>query len=129
MDHVHGYVVRDWKQIPLSLTLERVVEAGTSIYLTSVIGNAAHAYEGLSKHEIEEGLITFGAYGVSTFPSAKSGITVQLVNKHALFMVGIHYVAHHTNLVVQTLSDFEVVKHVEDLLETLYSYSKSLQFV
>ena len=37
-------------------------------------------------------------------------------------MVGVHYMAHWTNLVVQNLSNFEVVRNVEDLLATLYSY-------
>lgn len=32
---------------------------------------------------------------------------------------------HRTNLVVQTLSEFEVVKHVEDLLAAMYSYFSS----
>jgi hypothetical protein len=33
--------------------------------------------------------------------------------------------AHRTNLAVQTLSEFKVVKHVEDLLAALYSYFSS----
>jgi hypothetical protein len=40
-------------------------------------------------------------------------------------MVGVHCMTHHTNLVVQTLSEFEVVKHVEDILAALYSYFSS----
>ena len=36
-------------------------------------------------------------------------------------MVGIHCMAYQTNLVVQTLYDFEVVKYVEDLLALLCS--------
>ena len=33
--------------------------------------------------------------------------------------------AHRTNLVVQPLSNFEVVKYVEDLLAALYLYFNS----
>ena len=40
-------------------------------------------------------------------------------------MVDVHYMAYHTNLVVQTLSEFELVNHVQDLLATLYSYFSS----
>jgi hypothetical protein len=102
--------------------MDRVVEGRTSNNLTSVNVNATRAYEGLSNQKMEESLITFGADGMSTFLGAKSGITMKFVNKHAPFMVAIHYMAHRANLVVQTLSVFEVIKHVEDLLATLYIF-------
>ena len=122
---VHGYIVRDWKRIHVLLTLERVVEGGIADNLTAVIVNVARAYGGLTEQKIREGLITFGADGVSTFQGAKTGVTVQLVTKHAPFMVGVHCMAHRTNLAVQTLSEFEVVRHVEDVLAALYSYFSS----
>jgi hypothetical protein len=87
--------------------------------------NVARVYGGLSNQKIKERLMTFGADGVSTFQGVKSGVTTQLINKHAPFMVGVHCMAHRTNLAVETLSSFEVVKHVEDLLASLYSYFSS----
>ena len=63
--------------------------------------------------------------GVLPFKGVKYGIIVQLINKHARFMVGINCVAHQSNIVVQTLYGFEVVRHVDDLLATLYSYFNS----
>jgi hypothetical protein len=65
---------------------------------------------------------TFGACGMSTFQGATLGVNVQMINKHAHFMLEVHCMAHCTNLVVQTLSKFKVVRHVEDLLAILYSY-------
>lgn len=36
-------------------------------------------------------------------------------------MLGVHYMAHHTNPTIKTCSNFEVVKHVETILTSLYS--------
>ena len=115
------YIVRDWKRISLLLALKRVVEDGTSKNPTTLIVSVAHAHDSLSNETIKEGLITFGADVVFVFQDAKSNVIVQLINNHAPFMVGVHCMAYQTNLVVQTLSDFEVVKYVEDLLASLYS--------
>jgi UDP-N-acetyl-D-mannosaminuronic acid transferase (WecB/TagA/CpsF family) len=73
---VHGYVVIDWKRTHVLLTLERVIEGGTTDNLTVVIVNAARAYGALTEQKIREMLITFGADGVSTFQGAKFGVTV-----------------------------------------------------
>lgn len=82
---VHGYMVRDRKW-----SLERVVEGGISNNLTAIIVSVAYAYGGPSDHDIMKGLITVGAFGVSTIQIAKSRVIVQLINKHAPFMVGVN---------------------------------------
>jgi hypothetical protein len=37
-------------------------------------------------------------------------------------MEGIHYMAHHTNLIMQALSHLSMVKKFETLLQSLYAY-------
>ena len=121
--NVHGYVVRDWKQNLLLLTLERVVEGGRTLL---VLSSMLHVLMEVAQRKINrEGMITFGADLVSTFKAAKSNILVQLITKHKPFVVGVHCVAHCTNLVVQTLTNFEVMKHVEDALATPCPYFSS----
>ena len=94
---VHGYIVIDWKRTLVLLTLERVIEGGTTYNLTAVIVNVARAYGGLTEQKIRERLITFGADGVSTFQGVKFSVTVQLMNKHAPFMVGpLHDTPHES---------------------------------
>lgn len=85
--------MRDWKCIPLFFTLERVVKGGT---LDDLI--VAHTYGGLSNQRIRKGLITFGPYGVFSFQITKFVVIMQLVNKHAPFMMGVYCMVHHTNL-------------------------------
>jgi hypothetical protein len=42
--------------------------------------------------------------------------------------LGVHYMVHRTNLVVQTLSHLQMVSKIECLFQTLYNYfSKSLK--
>ena len=87
--------------------------------------SVAHACGGLSNQRIRERLITFKANGVFTIQGAKSSIIVQLINKYASFMIGVHSMAHQSDLDVQIVPNFEVMKHVEDLLATLYFYFSS----
>ena len=55
-------------------------EGRTTYKLISVIVNIARACGGLSKQKIKEGLMMFGANGVSTFQITKSGVTMQLIH-------------------------------------------------
>lgn len=57
--NVHGYVVRDWKQNLLLLTLERVVEGGITLL---VLSSMLHVLMEVAQRKINrEGMITFGA--------------------------------------------------------------------
>lgn len=67
MNNIHGYVVRDLKQIPWLFALERVVKGDTTYNLTAMIVNVARTYGGLSKQKIRDGLIAFGQMGFLFF--------------------------------------------------------------
>ena len=58
------------------------------------------SYGGLLHLKMRASLITVGVDGVSIFQGAKSGMTMQLIIKHSLFMVDVHCMTHPTNLVV-----------------------------
>jgi hypothetical protein len=60
----------------------------------------------LNKKYIFRKLISFGANGVIVFQGIKSDVTMQIQEKYAPHMVGVHYIAQHTNLVVQTLNKY-----------------------
>jgi hypothetical protein len=50
----------------------------------------------------------------------------QITNGWAPHSMGVHYMAHRTNLVVQALSHLQIVNKIECLFQTLYNYfSKS----
>jgi hypothetical protein len=44
------------------------------------------------------------------------------VQKHALFVDGVHCMAHRINLVVQTLSFMSLVSKIETLLASMFNY-------
>jgi hypothetical protein len=49
----------------------------------------------------------------------------QVVNKlmsFGTYNIGVHYMAHHMNLAMQTLFVIPLVKHIESLLQTLHAY-------
>lgn len=90
--------------------------------------NVANAFVGLSEHKTRESLIKFRVGGLFTFQGAKSSSIAQLTNLHTYFMVGVHSLAHHTNLDVQTLFEYDVVKHTHGLLSSTPLLSARLNF-
>jgi hypothetical protein len=42
--------------------------------------------------------------------------------EQAPYLIGIHYMAHKTNLVVQSLSTMPMVSKLENLLQALYGF-------
>jgi hypothetical protein len=44
------------------------------------------------------------------------------MQNHVPFMSGVHCMAHHTNLVVQTLSSLSLVGKIESLLTSMHNY-------
>ena len=57
-----------------------------------------------------------------------NGVTNKLQVFHTLHMQAMHCVAHRSNIVVQCLSDLEIVARIETLLVVLHKYfSKSLK--
>jgi hypothetical protein len=43
----------------------------------------------------------FGVDGMNVFHKVHNGVIPQMQNKYSPHLEGIHYMAHHTNLVVQ----------------------------
>jgi hypothetical protein len=61
-------------------------------------------------------LICFNVDGASIFQGYYIGMTFQLKEKFALYMMGQHCMAHKTNLAIQVLSNLPMVAKLEDLL-------------
>lgn len=66
-------------------------------------------------------LICFGIEKITIFQGAKIGVTTQLMQKHAPYLSGVHYMAHCTNVLVATLSSLRLVSKVENLLAGMYN--------
>jgi hypothetical protein len=63
--------------------------------------------------------------GVFTFQGVKSRVIVLMKTQQAPFLIGIHYMPHKTNLMVQSLFSMPMVSKLEDLLQSLYGYFPS----
>jgi hypothetical protein len=51
-------------------------------------------FGGLLKMDIVNKVVYFGVDGVTIFQGLKTGVTVQLMAKYSLYIVGIHCMAH-----------------------------------
>ncbi len=121
---IHAYVVQNWLKIPIFMSFEHV-EVGLGVdNLTQILMHEG----GLMKKLIGKRLMNFSADGVFVFQGTRSSVIIQIVNGRAPHFMGVHCMAHRTNLVVQTLSHLQMVSRIESLLQTSYNYfSKSLK--
>jgi hypothetical protein len=67
---------------------------------------------GLNETYIAKKLICFGANGVVVFHGVKNGVTIPFVSS-------VHYMAHHTNLVVQSLNKLSLVSKIKFMFTSI----------
>ncbi len=79
-------------------------------------------YRELSEIDIINKLVCFEANGITIFHNVKNGVMTQLMQKYVPFMSGGHYMAHCTNLVVQTFNSLSLVSKIEFLFASMYNY-------
>lgn len=122
---IHCYVVKEWKRMPILLTLQRVVDGCTADKLTSLIVNSTLEIGGLSKKELAEKLVSFGGDGAAVFQGCNTGVIQQLKGSYAPYTMGIHCCAHMTNLAFEKLDKLAIVSRLEHLCNSLYAYFAS----
>jgi hypothetical protein len=114
--------MKTWKRIPILLNLPRLENAIILDNITSLIVKHLVRYGGFIEMEIANKLVCFRTNGVNVFQGVKVGVTTQLMMKHVPYVNGVHCMAHHTNLVVQTLGGLSLVTKTESLLSFTYNY-------
>jgi hypothetical protein len=72
--------------------------------------------EGFLRDQVAQKLIYFGANGVNVFQGTKNGVTKHIHDTYAFHPIGVHCMAHNTNLVVQTLLGRLLVVRIESLM-------------
>lgn len=119
---VHAYVTDDWKQLPLLLNMYKVVDETIADNMTSLIVKSLGQHGGLSETNIASKLVCFRANGVTICHGVKSGVVIQLMQKHAPYLSNVHCMAHHTNPVVKTLNGLNLVFKIETLFTSMHNY-------
>jgi hypothetical protein len=73
--------------------------------------------------EIIKSLGCFKVNGViDVFQGVKFNITAQLMLKHVLYVFGVHCMAHHINLAIQTLSGLSLVSKIKSLFYSMHNF-------
>ncbi len=84
---IHAYVVENWQQTPLLLSLQQVVDGATSNNLKRIFVDAMVLYGDLIEKTMASKLITFGVDGVSVFQGVKTWVTMQLKDQNVQIMI------------------------------------------
>ncbi len=115
---IHVYVMHTWKIIPIMylFTVQHFVEGGNANDLTTMIVQSLMQQRGLPKKETSTRLIFFGPNRAFLLQGCYTRMTFQMKEKHVLYMMRQHCMAHKMNLDVQVLSNLPTVAKLEDLL-------------
>ncbi len=81
----------------------------TSVNISSLMLKCLVEYGGLGLEKLVGKLINIKCNGNNVFYGHKSRMTLQFKEKVASFVIGVHYFAHKTNLVIITLSNVPLV--------------------
>ena len=112
---VHIYIPSGNKRLSILLGLQRLAEGnGAEAVTDAILAHMLH-HGGLHAAQIARKLVSFGGDGVSVFQRSRLGVTTRLKHQHAPFMIGVHFLAHRTNLAVQPISNLSIVAKLETL--------------
>ncbi len=77
-----------------------MVDGTTSDNPTSFIVKNMMEFGRLSETNFTNKLVYFGANEIIVFQGVENGVIAHIMQKHTPFVSGVHYMAHHTNMVV-----------------------------
>jgi len=120
--YVHVYVTKEQKRLSILLNLQRMIDGSIVNNLTFLIIQSLVEYGRLNEVNVARKLICFGVDEVTIFNGVKSGVTIQLMQKHVPFVSDVHYMAHCTNLVVHNLSGLKLLFKIESMFVSIYNY-------
>jgi hypothetical protein len=82
---------------------------------------------GLTKVKVPSRLLCFGKNGVDNFQGAQGGIIIKIQNLHVRLLMGIHCMAHMTNLAIHTLFGLSMVAHPKEICSSPFTQFLSFQ--
>jgi hypothetical protein len=97
------------------------VDGATFNKLIKNIVTSLIKHKGMKDANLAHKLVYFGMNKVTIFQGAKIGVITQLMQKHAPYFSGVHYMAHCINIIVATLSSLKLVSKVENLIARMYN--------
>jgi hypothetical protein len=119
---VHIYISVGFSRLPILLSLSRLTEGNGASAVKESILTFLSWHRGIVDSLVAERLVCFGTDGVSMFQGCRTGVTQQLKDQDTPFCLGVHCMAHRTNLAVEPLSNLPVVSKLESLCQALYTY-------
>jgi hypothetical protein len=92
--------VEIWVKIHILISLDHVLEGSSSNNLTKMIMEALTIKGGMLRHQVVSKLMSFGVDDVNVFQDTKYSVTKHIWDDYAPFSIGVHCMAHHTNVIV-----------------------------
>jgi hypothetical protein len=97
-------------------------DGATMDLLTKLLIDALTVQGELTIEKIASKLLCFGVDGIAAFQSTRNGVTEQIKQSHASFVIGIHCFVHRLQLCARSFSSLPMFDYIEALLLHSYSY-------
>jgi hypothetical protein len=111
-----------WIRVPILFCVERIMDGSNFNNLIEVIMVALLKGGELTRGDVTKKLLCFGANVVSIFQQGKTRVIKQIKETWAPFLMGVHCVAHRTNLAVHYLSKLTFIACIEAFMVNMYNY-------
>jgi hypothetical protein len=109
-------------KVPILICVDQIVDGLSFNNLIKMIMNFMMKGGRLSKEELSKKLLCSRADGMNVFQGGKTKVTKQIKDSWAPFSMGVHCVAHHTNLAMQSLGDLTFIAKIESFMLNMYGY-------
>jgi hypothetical protein len=100
--NANAYVMQNSKHVPILLNLQKVIKKGclTSNNLIKMTIQFLSMHDGFFEHDIPTKMLRVGANKVfCVLKGIRTKVVVQIKEKHVIYIIGVHCIARHTNLV------------------------------
>jgi hypothetical protein len=84
--------------------------------------NSTVTFWGLFNEDLASKLVFFVIHDMIIFQGMKTGVIMQLIEKHVPFVTRVHYMAHRCNLAMQTPLTLPLVVKIKALLQSMCVY-------
>ena len=117
---INAYFVEEHVRKVCYVGVSKLECSATSNAILRLLIESMTTNGGMSLRDLSQKIICVGVDGCSVMHGIRAGFCVQLKRLYAPYMVGIHCMAHRTNLAYKILQSFDCVQKIEDLVRKAY---------
>ncbi|MCO5598189.1 hypothetical protein L7F22_052281 [Adiantum nelumboides] len=119
---MHVYIVKNYRREVKYLCLSKIDGSSNAENLLCLVIENLKVFGGIESTNLGGRLMCVGCDGASVLQGNRAGLIIRLTLEHAPFVLGIHCMAHRTNLAGKIISKVALVSKIEGVIHDAYNY-------